>query len=159
MTVTLTVSGGDATVPQLTGKTLAEAEELLKKSSLKLNPTLNYVDTRVVKESGIISSQSPEAGSHVMLETAVTLNIYHHATSLSVVETTVTVPESSEEVTIRLTLQAEGSETELEAFQYVCPPDSPRQQNVRINLPDERNYTCRIYQNEQLTEQFETGKQ
>lgn len=157
--VTLTVSGGDAAVPLLTGKTLPEAEELLKKSSLKLNPTLNYVDTRVVKENGLISAQSPEAGAHVMLETTVTLNIYHHATSLSETDVTVNVQESTEEVAVRITLQAEGSETELEAFQFTCSPDSARQQTVRINLPDERTYTCRIYQNEQMTEQFTAGRQ
>lgn len=159
VTVTVTVSGGDAAVPELTGKTLAEAEALLKKSSLKLNPTLNYVDTRVVKESGFISAQTPEAGAHVMLDTSVTLNIYHHATSLSVTEVRVDVPESAEDVNVRLTLQAAESETELEAFQYVCTPDSPRRQTVRVNLPDERTYLCRIYLNGNLEDQFEAGKQ
>ena len=67
------------------------------------------------------------------------------------------VIESEENVNIRITLQAIDSENEIEAFSYACPPDKARAQTFRINLPDERQYICRVYQNEEITDTLETG--
>ena len=155
--VTLTVSGGETAIPKLTGLPLAKAEELLKQNGLTLNPSINYVDTRKAKEHGLISAQSPEAEVHVMLDTSVSVNVYRYPTDASEAEIQVTVADSGEDVTVRITLQAVDSDVELQAFEYVCPADRPRNQSVRVNIPDSRRYLCRIYQNDVPGEPFEIG--
>ena len=157
--VTLTVSGGETIVPDLTGVTLAEAEEILKQKGLKLNPQLNYVDTRKAKEHAYVAVQSPDPDVHVMLDTPVTINLYRYPTDKSETSITMTLPESDKSVSIRITLQAIDSENEIEAFSYECPPDAARTQTVRINLPDERRYLCRVYQNDEVAENLEVGIQ
>ena len=155
--VTLTVSGGETIVPNVTGSTLKEAEELLKQKGLKLNPVLNYVDTRKAKEHAYVAVQSPDPDVHVMLDTPVTLNLYRYPTDRSDANVTISVLESKEDVNIRITLQAEDSDTEIEALTYVCPPDKDRTQNLKVNLPDERKYTCRVYQNDEMTSTLDVG--
>ena len=157
--VTLTVSGGETIVPKLTGVTLKEAEEILKQKGLKLNPQLNYVDTRKAKEHACVAVQSPDPDVHVMLDTPVTINLYRYPTDKSEMNITMTVQNSKENVNIRITLQALDSENEIEAFSYECPPDAARTQTVKINLPDERTYVCRVYQNEEITDTLEVGMQ
>ena len=157
--VTLTVSGGETIVPKLTGFTLKEAEELLKQKGLKLNPVLNYVDTRKAKEHAYVAIQSPDPDVHVMLDTPVTLNLYWYPTDKSEESITMNVIESGEDVNIRITLQAVDSDNEIEALTYACPPDKARTQTVKVNLPDERQYVCRIYQNEELTDTINVGGQ
>ena len=155
--VMLTVSGGETIVPNVTGSTLKEAEELLKQKGLKLNPVLNYVDTRKAKEHASVAVQSPDPDVHVMLDTPVTLNLYRYPTDRSEANITINVLESKEDVNVRITLQADDSDTEIEALTYVCPPDKDRTQNLKVNLPDERKYTCRIYQNDEITNTLDVG--
>lgn len=160
--VTLTVSGGDTAVPDLSGKTFAEAEAILKQKGLKLDPTIKYLDTRKAKEHGTVASQSPDAEAHVMLDSAVMISLYRYPTDQSEAEVKIDLGGVREnDVNVRITLQAEGSETELEAYQYVClADDKMTEQTVRINIPDERKYICRIYQNDEVTATIEiTGKQ
>ena len=157
--VTLTVSGGETIVPKLTGVTLKEAEEILKQKGLKLNPQLNYVDTRKAKEHAYVAVQSPDPDVHVMLDTPVTINLYRYPTDKSEIDISMTVQNSKENVNIRITLQALDSDNEIEAFSYECPPDAARAQTVKINLPDERTYVCMVYQNEEITDTLEVGMQ
>ena len=56
-----------------------------------------------------------------------------------------TVPESDQDVTVRMTLQAEGSSTEWVYVTYVCTPAMGRTQVVTVELPDDRDYMCQIY--------------
>ena len=158
-TVSMTVSGGKTTVPSLKNLTLAEAEDLLKQNNLRMGATLNYVDTRKAKEHGTISGQTPAANLEVTLDTEVTINLFRYPTDKSETEIPVNVKETGEDVAVRITLQAEGSDVELEAIQYTCPMDKSKEQTVKFNLPDSRIYTCRIYQNNQLTDTFEVGRQ
>jgi serine/threonine-protein kinase len=155
--VIITVSGGETIVPKLTGSTLKEAEEMLKQKGLKLNPVLNYVDTRKAKEHAYVAVQSPDPDVHVMLDTPVTINLYRYPTDKSEANITINVLNVKEDVNIRVTLQAEGSDYEIEALTYVCPPDKARTQTLKVNLPDERKYTCRVYQNDEMTDTIEIG--
>ena len=157
--ISLTVSGGKITVPKVSGMTLSEAETLLKQEGLKVSTTLNYADTRKAKEHGLVASQLPEADAPAMLDSAVSITLYRYPTDKAETEISVTAVKSDEDVSIRITLQGEGSETEFDGIQYVCPADKPRQQNVKLNLPDNRKYTVRIYQNEELTETIEVNNQ
>ena len=143
--VLLTISGGEAVVPNLKDLTLSEAEIALQNNNLIMNPTLQYVDTTNAAEHGLIASQTPEADSRVILNTSVSLKIYRCPEISQSTEIEVTVPEGEKDVTVRITLQAEESTVELEAISYVCAADAYRTQNVKLNLPDNRKYWYTIY--------------
>ncbi len=157
--VTLTVSGGETTLPKLTGKTFAEAEELLLQQELTLNPTINYMDTRKATEHGLVAVQSPDADQKVMLGTSVSLSIYRYPTNRSLAEVPVDVPDSDESVNVRITLQAADSAFEFTALSYECTSDKTGLQTMKINLPDDRVYTCRVYLNDENVNTFEVSAQ
>ena len=156
--VSISYSGGKTTVPLLKNLTLTEAEELLKQYQLKINPVLTFVDTRNAKEHGRITGQSPAENLEVMLDSEVSLNIYRYPTDKAEYTFDVALKKTNEDISLRITLQADESEIELEGYSHVYPPDMDRKQPVTVNLPDERHYTCRIYQNGETTEQFEIGE-
>ena len=157
--VNITISGGKTTVPSLTNLTLAQAEDLLKQYSLKINPVLNYVDTRDAKQHGLISSQSPAENQNEMLDAVVTLNVYRYATNKAEKDIIVNVRESEEDVSIRITLQAQDSDMEYEALVYTVSVEQPKVQSVKLKLPDDRHYICRIYQNNDLTETIDVSNE
>ena len=152
--VKLSYSGGKTRVPGMTGLTLAQAEELLKQNFLTISPNLEYTDTRNAREHGTIVEQSPTGDSDVMLNTSVSLRIYRYPTDRADKTITVKLEETEENITLRVTLQAEGSEVEYEAYEYVYQADQERIQSVSFNVPDDRAYTCKIYQNSVLTDTF-----
>ena len=155
--VSISISGGKTTVPLLKNLTLAEAESLLRQNQLKINPVLSYVDTRNAKEHGKITSQSPAENLDVMLNSEVTLNVYRYPTDKADYTITVTLNKDEEDINLRITLQADESELELESYSHVYPSDMDRVQRVTINIPDDRRYTCRVYQNGEVGEPLIIG--
>ena len=145
--VLLTVSGGETVVPALTGMTLSEAETVLQNNNLIMNPVLQYVDTDSAEEQGLIAGQTPDPDSRVILNTSVSLKVFRCPDISNSTEIEVTVPENDKDVTVRITLQAEGSTVELEAVSYVCAANAFRTQNVKLNLPDGRKYWYTVYLN------------
>lgn len=75
-TITLTVSAGKeiTEVPDLTGKTTAEASTLLKKSGLELESVVREEASDTVKE-GQIMEQTPSAGTQVAKGSKVTITV------------------------------------------------------------------------------------
>ena len=155
--VTLSISGGKTIVPPLKNLTLREAEEMLKQNQLKLSPVLSYVDTRNAKEHGKITGQTPAENLEVMLDTEVALNVWRYPTDKADYSFDVTLNASEEEITLRLVLIADDSEVELEGYQHVYPASMDRIQPVTLNIPDNREYTCIVYQNGEETERFLIG--
>lgn len=152
-------SGGKTTVPLLKNLSLAEAEELLEQNQLKISPVLTYVDTRNAKEHGRITGQFPAENLDVTLNSEVSLNIYRYPTDKADYSFEVKLDQSKEDISLRITLQADESEVEFEAYSHVYPGDMDRNQPVTIHLPDNRHYTCRIYQNGEAGEPFGIGGQ
>ena len=157
--VTISISGGKTTVPLLKNLSLAEAEELLKQNQLRINPVLTYVDTRNAKEHGKITGQSPAENLDVMLDSEVSLNVYRYPTDRADYTFEVMLKKTGEDINLRVTLQADNSDLELEGYNHIYPPDMDRKQPVTINLPDNRHYTCRVYQNGEPGEPFGIGDQ
>ena len=153
-TVTLTISGGKVTVPKLTYMTLADAEELLKQTGLRMGSTLNIVDTRNPKEHGKVSSQSPAENTDAMLDDIVSVNVFRYLTDASRKEISFNLKDENKDINVRVTLRAEGSDVEYEAYQHLYPADLERQQTIILNMPDERTYTCTIYQDDEPEEPF-----
>ena len=152
--VKLDYSGGKTKVPDVVNMKLAEAEEILKQNGLGINPVLEYTDTRNAKEHGIITEQLPAGNIDVKLNTEVSLRVYKYPTDRAEKMLTVNLDETEDPITLRITLQADGSDVEYTACEYVYPPDQDRIQPVSFNIPDDRVYTCRIYQNGILTDTF-----
>ena len=157
--VSISYSGGKTTVPLLKNLTLAEAESILKQSQLKINPVLTYVDTRNAKEHGKITGQSPAENLDVMLDSEVVLSIYRYPTDKADYSFEIILINTEEDINLRVTLQAQDSELELESYSHVYPPDLDRTQRITVNIPDTRSYICRVYQNGEATETFEIGEE
>ena len=155
--VTLDISGGKTTVPLLKNLTLAEAEDNLAQNLLKMNPVLTYVDTRNAKEHGKIAGQSPAENIDVMLDTEVSLNVFRYPTDRAEYSFNILLNDTKEDVRVRITLRAEDSDIELEAFDHIYPPDMERMQPVTVNLPDERKYICTVYLNGEAGEPIVAG--
>ena len=155
--VSISYSGGKTTVPALKNLTLAEAESILKQSQLKINPVLTYVDTRNAREHGKITGQSPAENLDVMLDSEVVLSIYRYPTDKADYSFEIVLNDTKEDINLRVTLQAEDSELELESYSHVYPPDMERTQRITVNLPDTRRYTCKVYQNGEAAEPFTVG--
>ena len=155
--VSISISGGKATVPLLKGMTLAEAEETLKQNQLRTGTVLSFVDTRTAKDHGKVTGQSPAENLDVMLDSEVSLSVYRYPTDRADYSFEVTLNTSETDIGLRVTLQADDSDVEYESFTHTYPTDLERKQPVTINLPDGRHYTCRVYQNGEVTEEFGVG--
>ncbi len=155
--VSISISKGKTTVPALKGLTLAEAEEILKQNQLRIGTVLGYVDTRSAKEHGKVTVQSPAENLDVMLDSEVSVSIYRYPTDRADYSFDVTLKNTEEDLTLRITLQADDSDVEYESFAHIYPTDMDRNQPVTINLPDGRHYTCRVYQNGEVTKEFGVG--
>ena len=51
-------------------------------------------------------------------------------------------------------LMAVDGAGEEEVYQHLYPADLERQQTIMLNLPDERTYTCTVYQDDEPQEPF-----
>jgi len=151
--VTLTVSGGSTTVPALADKTLEEAEELLAKQNLTLQPGLKYQTTEEYEKHGLIASSLPEAENRVAEETPVQLTIWRHPVAATVANLNVRLKSSDQQTKVRITVQAEGSNTVIETRTYTFDPHDARQIEETIYLPDRRTYTYTVYDGDTQTEQ------
>ena len=151
--VTLTISGGSTVVPALAGHTLQEAEEMLTKQNLTLGASLRYEVTDSAGNHGLVSASSPEAENRVAEDTPVQLTLYRYPELSRTGKLKVTVPQSEQQMKIRITVQAEGSNMALESRSYTLEPEDSRTIEETIDLPDDRNYTYTVYQGDSQLEQ------
>ena len=151
--VTLTISGGSTVIPALAGHTLQEAEEMLTKQNLTLGASLRYEVTDSAGNHGLVSASSPEAENRVAEDTPVQLTLYRYPELSRTGKLKVTVPQSEQQMKIRITVQAEGSNMALESRSYTLEPEDSRTIEETIDLPDDRNYTYTVYQGDSQLEQ------
>ena len=156
--ISIEVSGGKTTIPLLKNLTLAEAEEMLKQNQLKINPELSYVDTRNAGDHGRISGQTPADNLEVTLDTEVSLSVYRYLTDRYLKSIDIQLLNTGENLNVEVILQAENSDMVIKAFSHVFPPDLDRNQQIQLTLPDDRTYTCTVYQNGEAGEPFTVGK-
>ena len=114
-------------------------------SGSSLNPRKRVGD--IIREPLLYHrpGKGTEADSRVVLQSAVSVNLYRCPSEVRKQEIQVTVPESDKEVMVKVTLQAEGSTMEWVYVTYPCGVDISRVQKVTLELPDDRNYVCMIY--------------
>ena len=154
-TVTLTISGGLAIVPSLTGKTMEETEKTLLDNHLSLLPSLQYMDTDDMSMHGTVAAQSPDPDSRVVWDTTVQITLYRCTAVPSVAEVKHTLADTGEDQTIRYCVQAEGDNVEVESRIVTEPSDGDRERKENFNIPDTRKYWVTIYVNDVQTERQE----
>ena len=160
--VTLTVSGGSTTVPALAEKTLQEAEEMLTKQNLTLQAGLKYLAAERPEQHGTIAGSLPEGGSLVAEDTPVQLTIYRYPESAVTASVKVALEQSEQQMKIRITVQADGSNTVIESRGYTIEPGDARVIEETFDLPDNRTYTYTVSEvlatGDRLIEQKKLGE-
>ena len=151
--VTLTVSGGSTSVPALTDRTLEEAEEMLTSQNLMLQPGLKYLSTENENQHGLVASSVPEAGNLVAEDTSVQVTIYRYRDAGKSATLRVTIPVSDQQTKVRISIQAEGSNTAIETRSFTLEPGDPRVIEETIDIPDDRTYTYTVYAGDTQIEQ------
>ena len=151
--VTLIVSGGSTAVPALAGCTLQEAEEMLTRQNLALTPSLKYEITQDPNEHGLVSASLPEAENRVAEDTPVQLTLYRYPESARTAQLKVTLPESDQQLKIRINIRAEQSNVTVDTRSYTVEPDNSRLIIEMIDLPDDRVYTYTVTSGDTQLEQ------
>ena len=143
--VVLTISGGSIVVPNLVDGTLQNAEEMLTMNNLTLMPTLKYVTCETEEKHGLIAASLPEADNRVAEDTPVQLTIYRYPDIQSSATFSFAVPEAAEQLKIRVSIRAEGSNLAIDSRTYIVEPTDPRIIEETVDLPDNRTYTYTVY--------------
>ncbi len=143
--ITLSVSRGDAIVPDLYRMTLPEAERYVMDSQLTFDPVLNYADTEDRGLHGLVAAQSPQSDAHVTLDQKISLTLFRCEEAVHRVQLEITLPEGSQDTSIRITARAPGSSVDWVIKSYTCSPKPDRKETVPLELPDGRSYTCLVY--------------
>ena len=142
--VTLTISGGSTVIPSLIGHTLQEAEEMLITQNLAVHSTLKYEMTENAKEHGLVAATAPEAENRVAEDTPVQLTIYRYPEAECSATLSVTLPESDQQLKVRISTRAEGSSVAY-TRNYTVEAGDSRLIEETIDIPDDRLYTYTVY--------------
>ena len=142
--VTLTISGGSTVVPSLIGHTLQEAEEMLITQNLAIHSTLKYEMTENAQEHALVAATAPEAGNRVAEDTPVQLTIYRYPEAECTATLSVTLPETDQQLKVRISTRAEGSSVAY-TRNYTVEAGDSRLIEETIDIPDERLYTYTVY--------------
>lgn len=145
MAVTLIVSGGSATVPNLKGLTLAEAEAKLQENNLIMSGTLQYADVQDANAHGMITAQSIEPDTMVVMNSNVMLTVGRVPGLIAKSVVNIDVPESENDQNVKITLQARDSSVQLTVLTFVSTPEADRTVQVELVPPDNREYQYSVY--------------
>ncbi|MDO4483385.1 MAG: Stk1 family PASTA domain-containing Ser/Thr kinase [Clostridia bacterium] len=149
--VQVTVSGGSAYIPNVREKTLQEARDLLESNDLVMNANLLYQETDDPALHGTVANQSPEAGTQVILETAVTLTLYRVPAMTHSAEITLELPDSETTINVRLTMMENGEETI--RWQGDFAPDATRHPVMELTAAEAGSYIYKVYINDKFVYQ------
>ncbi|MBP3650489.1 MAG: Stk1 family PASTA domain-containing Ser/Thr kinase [Clostridia bacterium] len=140
-TVELTISGGSTVVPDVSGRTLEEAEALLSASNLTL-ATPHYREVLDASQVGMIMAQDPIAGTLVVTDAPVTLTIAKAAKPYKG-EVFVEMPAADRDRELLVVLVEQSGEVEQYRNKYSAG------QNGSMIIPVSSDYSgtlmCRIY--------------
>ena len=140
-TVELTISGGSTVVPDVSGRTLEEAEALLTTNQLTL-ATPQYHEVLDASQVGKIMAQDPIAGTLVVMDAPVTLTIAKAAKPYKG-EVFVEMPASDRDRELLVVLVEQSGEVEQYRSKYSAG------QSSSMIIPVSSEYSgilmCRIY--------------
>ena len=144
--VELTISGGSAMVPEVAGRTLEEALNMLSESGLTAGKPVS-VETTDRSQIGQVLAQTPTSGNMVVLGAPITLTVgiesqpYQGELSLS-------IPADEQERVLRVTLLI--NETETTEYEGTLAAGSESVMLIPLSATLSGDLTCRIYLNGEL---------
>ena len=139
--VELTISGGSTMVPELTGRSREDAIELLLESGLT-ESSATFVETSDPAQIGQVLAQNPASGAMMALGSPVSLTIGIESQPYQG-ELALTVPESEQECTLRVTLVM--GEREMTEFEGRLSAGDQRVMIIPISASFSGEVMCRIY--------------
>ena len=146
--VQVTISGGAAYVPRVTGRLLSEAKELIAAAGLNANVTVTYLETAEPSLHGRVTSQSIAAESQVMQGTTMALTVYRVPSMMARVKTTLDLPQTDGLISVRVTLTDATGEFTVYESEY--PANASRHPEVELATDDPGTYTYRVYVNNEF---------
>ena len=149
--VQVTVSGGSAYVPNLSEKTLTQAQDLLMSAGLTQGVNLQYLETDNTALHGMIATQIPAAGEQVMAGASVTLTLYRVPSMTHAMMVNLQLRDEPGTQSVRVTLTEDGSERTVWQMDY--PADSPRDPEIEISAQAAGEYTYKVYINDKFAYQ------
>ncbi len=144
--IQVTISGGVAYVPRVTGRLLDEAEELIAAAGLSLNPDVTYVETDEATLHRRVTSQSIAADSQVIRGTKISLTVYRVPSLMCRARITLNLPAADGLTSVRVTL-SDGTATERTVYENDFPANASRHPEIEIMADDAGEYTYRVYIN------------
>lgn len=138
--VILTISGGQTIVPNLIEMSLKEAEESLTKENLILQPALKYIITDNAEQHGHIAAMSPEPDSRVAEDSQIQLTLYRYPDAKCTAMMRFELEESEQTMKVRVSIQAEQSNVEVDVRNYTVEPGDSRIVEETFDIPDNRTY-------------------
>ncbi|MGN0754509.1 MAG: Stk1 family PASTA domain-containing Ser/Thr kinase [Aristaeellaceae bacterium] len=144
--VQVTISGGVAYVPRVTGRRLSEAKDLIAAAGLTLNPTITYLETTEASLHGLVTSQSIAADSQVIRGATISLTVYRVPRLMSRAKITLDLPVSDGLTRVRVTL-ADESAAEYTVYESEFPANASRRPEIELSTDDPGTYTYRVYIN------------
>ena len=86
-------------------------------------------------------------------DTQVQLTLWRYPDSLRTAKMSITVPESDQQMKIKISIQAEGSNMPVDTRTYTLEPEDSHLIEETFEIPDNRNYTYTVYNGESQLEQ------
>ena len=143
--IQVTVSGGLVNVPNVGGRKLSDAQELLTGCGLTVSTTVQFVDTENRMLHGTVAQQSIPEGTQVIQGTGISLTVYQVPGMTHSEEVTLDLPVSDGMISVRVTLEEGGSEYTV--YQGEFPADVSRHPTVTLTAQLSGSYTYRVYCN------------
>ena len=149
--VQVTVSGGVAYVPQLTGVSMDQARHAIEESGLTLSANVRYVETTDASLHNRVAEQSPEANTAVIQGTTVSMSVYRVASMLHRATVTLDLPVADSLTSVRVTLSDGASEYTI--YQSDFPANASRHPEVELLSQEAGEFTYRVYFNDKFAYQ------
>ncbi len=146
--IQVTISGGVAYVPRVTGKQLDEAKELIAAAGMGTDPLITYVETDETSLHGRVSQQSIAAEKQVIQGTNISLTVYRVPALMCKANIILDLPAADGLTSVRVTLQDESSESPVYTSEF--PANASRHPEVTLQTDYPGVYTYRVYINNEF---------
>lgn len=137
----ITVSGGSTVVPQLTGRNIDSALQLLSDSHLTAG-SITYVETQNEAELDTVLAQSPESDTLLVLNASVSLTVATAAKPYHA-EVSVSLPRLEAETNLRVTLTANDEEAAV--YETTLPIGAATVMLIPLTSSVQGDMLCTVY--------------
>ena len=143
--IQVTISGGVAYVPRVTGRLLSEAKDLISAAGLSLDSSISYVLAEEPSLHGRVSQQSVAADKQVIQGTKINLTVYRVPSLMCTAKITLDLPAAEGLTAVSVTLQDESGEYAV--YDNSFPANASRHPEITLQTDNPGTYTYRVYIN------------